>query len=490
MRPLKVLPSTAPSSAPAARPRLPAAGAYLGSFLDAELEAEALAAAPDRRVYFEVFGCQMNKLDAELMMSILYDEGYRLTNRLEDAGVVLYNTCAIREQAENRVFSKVGSLRALKRRKPELVIGVLGCSAQNHREAILSRYPQVGIVCGPGEFLRLPELIDSARRGERVAALDLDTEVSFQRTRNHGPNPFQAYVSVMRGCDQACTFCVVPSTRGKEVSRPVREIVDEARALVDDGVREIVLLGQTVNSYGKRLAKQRQIGLHHVLHELNRISGLERINFITSHPRFMFPELIAAMADLEKVTEYLHLPVQSGSDACLKRMLRTYTVDEYRRVVDACRERIPDLGLATDVIVGFCGETDDEFAATLRLVEETRYQGAFVFKYSERSGTRAANVYADDVPEDVKRERNQRVLETVERIAREMYAERVGRVENVLVEGVSKLDASRLTGRNRRHQIVVFPGSEADGLVGKIVPVRISDSTHVVLVGERAGEAR
>jgi tRNA-2-methylthio-N6-dimethylallyladenosine synthase len=442
-----------------------------------------------RRVYLEVFGCQMNKLDAELLVGALADEGYRLTGSPGTAGVILYNTCAVREQAENRVFSKVGALRRLKERRPETVIGVLGCSAQNHREAIFQRYPHVGIVCGPGEFLRLPELIEAARRGEQVAALDLETAPRFQRTRNLGPSPFQAYVSVMRGCDQACTFCVVPKTRGRELSRPVREIIDECHALADGGVREITLLGQTVNSYGKRLAKRRAIGLHHVLHELDRIPGLERIRFITSHPRFMSTELIDAMAGLEKVCEYLHLPVQSGADSVLRRMLRTYTADEYRRVLDECREKIPDLGLATDIIVGFCGETDREFAETLRLVEEMRYQGAFVFRYSERAGTRAAES-EDSVPEAVKRERNQAVLELQERISRDVYRSRVGNIEEVLVEGVSKHDAGRLTGRNRRHQIVVFPGTLGEGLAGRLVPVRVVDSTALVLIGERIGPGR
>jgi tRNA-2-methylthio-N6-dimethylallyladenosine synthase len=437
----------------------------------------------------EVFGCQMNKLDGELMLGALEEEGYRLTDDVRSAGIILYNTCAVREQAENRVFSKVGALRRLKERDPDLVIGVLGCSAQNHREAIFERYPQVGIVCGTGEFLRLPELIRIAREKGRVAALDLDTSPIFTRTRNLGPSPFQAYISVMRGCDQACTFCVVPRTRGKEISRPVREIVEEARALAAGGVREVTLLGQTVNSYGKRLAKGRAIGLEHVLHELDRIDGLERIRFITSHPRFMSPGLIDAMAGLGKVCEYLHLPVQSGSDAVLRRMLRTYTVDHYRKVAATLRERIPGLALATDMIVGFCGETDAEFDATVRLMEEIRFQGAFIFRYSERSGTRAA-LEPDDVPDAVKRERNQVLLGLQHRISLELHRERIGTVEEVLVEGPSKLDPKRLTGRSRGHRIVVFPGSAVEGLVGKLVPVRITDATALVLIGERAGPGR
>ena len=446
----------------------------------------------ERAVYFEVFGCQMNKLDAELMIDVLGEEGYALTDDIEAAGVILYNTCAIREQAENRVFSKVGGLKELKRTNPEVVIGVLGCSAQNHREQIFKRHPHVSIVCGTGEFLRLPELIDMARREDHVAALALDLETTprFTRTKNLGPNPYHAFVSVMRGCDQACTFCVVPRTRGKEISRPVREIVDEARALAEDGVREITLLGQTVNSYGKRLARGRAIGLHHVLYELEKIQGLERIRFITSHPRFMSPELIDAMAGLEKVCEYLHLPVQSGSDAVLRRMLRTYTIDHYREVVAACREKIPGFALATDIIVGFSGETDAEFEETVQLMEELRFQGAFIFKYSEREGTRAADTYRDDVPEEVKRERNQILLGLMRRISTATLRERVGGVEEVLVEGPSKTDATRFTGRNRANQIIVFPAQNEDHLIGKLVPVKILDSTALVLVGERAGPGR
>ena len=450
---------------------------------------DAASVPKHRRVYMEVFGCQMNKLDGELMVGALEEEGYRLTDDVRSAGVILYNTCAVREQAENKVFSKVGAIRPLKERDPDIVIGVLGCSAQNHRETIFERYPQVGIVCGTGEFLRLPELIRIAREKGRVAALDLDTSPTFTRTRNLGPSPFQAYISVMRGCDQACTFCVVPKTRGKEISRPVREIVEEARALAAGGVREVTLLGQTVNSYGKRLAKGRAIGLEHVLHELDRIDGLERIRFITSHPRFMSPGLIDAMAGLGKVCEYLHLPVQSGSDAVLRRMLRTYTVDRYREVAAALRERIPGLALATDIIVGFCGETDAEFDETVRIMEEIRFHGAFIFRYSERSGTRAALV-PDDVPEAVKRERNQILLRLQQRISLELHRERIGTVEEVLVEGPSKLDPKRLTGRSRAHRIVVFPGSADEGLVGKLVPVRITDATALVLSGERAGPGR
>lgn len=438
----------------------------------------------EKRVHFEVFGCQMNKLDAELMLATLLDHGYVLTGDIDRAGVILFNTCAVRQHAVDRVFSKIGRLRLRKKREPHLVIGLLGCVAQHEGKELLRRFPHLDLVCGTAEFLRLPELIEAARKGGPVTALDLRAPVRIERRRNLGPHPAQAYVSVMRGCDQACTFCVVPMTRGKEISRPVAEVVEEVRELVDRGVAEVTLLGQTVNSYGKRLAPNRKIGLHHLLHELNKIRGLERIRFITSHPRFMTQDLIDAMADLEKVCEYLHLPFQSGSDAVLRRMLRTYTIDHYRGVIARSRARIRNFAVATDVIVGFSGETDQEFAETYRLMEEIRFQGAFIFKYSRRPGTRAAKM-PDDVPEAVKKERNQILLELQERVSGEIYRERVGAVEEVLVEGPSRNDPSRLTGRNRANQIVVFPGRPAQGLEGRLVQVRITSATPLTLIGER-----
>lgn len=441
----------------------------------------------ERRVYFEVFGCQMNKLDAELMLGVLNENGYQLTDHPSKAGVVLYNTCAIREQAENRFFSKLGHLKKLKGERPDLVVGVLGCGAQNHQHDIFRRYPHVGIVCGPGEFLRLPQLIDQARSQGQVAALDLDKPVRFDRKKNLGPRPRHAFVSVMRGCDMACTYCVVPKTRGPEVSRPVNEIIEEAEVLASGGVKEITLLGQTVNSYGKRLAPGRRIGLQHVLHGLNQIDGLERIHFITSHPRFMNPDLIEAMGSLEKVCEYLHLPVQSGADTVLRRMLRSYTMDHYRKVIDECRERIPGLALATDIIVGFCAETDEEFEKTVKLLEEVRFNGAYIFKYSERPGTPAAE-FKDDVPEEVKRERNQVLLGIQKRISLELNNDSIGGQTEVLVEGVSKTDKTRWSGRNRKHQIVVFPIEGNEDLAGELVTVKVTAATPVVLVGERPGE--
>ncbi len=443
----------------------------------------------ERLVYIEVFGCQMNKLDAELMAGILLDHGYEVTEDIDQAGIILYNTCSVRQHAEDRVFSKIGRLRSRKRYQPKLIIGLLGCIAQSWKGEIFRRFPHVSIVCGTAEFPRLPQLIEEARQEGRVLAVDLRENVDVVRRRNLGPLPAQAYVSVMRGCDMACTFCIVPSTRGREVSRPVEEIAEEVRSLAGGGVAEVILLGQTVNSYGKRLAAGRKIGLHHLLQELNKIQGLERIRFITSHPRFMSEDLISAMADLEKVCEYLHLPVQSGSDLVLRRMRRGHTIDHYRKVIERCRRRVPNFAVATDFIVGFPGESPEDFSASCRLLEEIRFQGSFVFKYSPRPGTKAAEM-ADDVPNGVKQERNQVLLKLQERISDEIYRGRIGGVEEVLVEGVSKRDATRLTGRNRANQIVVFPGGESEGLAGKLVEVRITGATPLTLMGERVAPPR
>ena len=450
----------------------------------AAIDPSAGEAPAARRVYFEVFGCQMNKLDAELMLSALLDRGYVLTPDATRAGVILYNTCAVRQHAEDRVFSNLGRLRRRKEREPDLVIGLLGCTAQHAGREILRRFPHVDIVCGTGEFLRIPELIETARREGPVVAVDLENEVKFPARRNLGPRMAQAYVSVMRGCDQTCSFCIVPQTRGPEVSRPVAEVVDEVKGLVDRGTLEVTLLGQTVNSYGKRLSPGRRIGLHHLLHELNKVNGLERIRFITSHPRFMSEDLTAAMADLEKVCEYLHLPFQSGSDAVLRRMRRGHTAGHYREVIERCRARIPNFTVATDVIVGYPGETEEDFAATRKLMEEVRFQGAFVFKYSPRPGTRAADI-PDDVSDETKRERNAVLLEVQGKIGEDLRRARIGAVEEVLVEGISKNDPGRLTGRSRAFEIVVFPGREDEGLAGKLVKVRITEATALTLIGQR-----
>ncbi|MGE4619257.1 MAG: tRNA (N6-isopentenyl adenosine(37)-C2)-methylthiotransferase MiaB, partial [Planctomycetota bacterium] len=329
-----------------------------------QLEPVATDVPKARKVYFEVFGCQMNKLDAELMLEGLMQKGYQLVHDPEDAGVILYNTCSVREQAEERAVMRMTSFKRRKKEEPELVLGLTGCVAQHKQDELTERAPWIDLIIGTREFDRLPELIEEAR-GSRNALLatEMDSPLEFVRQRNLGPNPWHAFVSVMRGCDMVCTYCIVPTTRGKEVSRPPEVILDEVRRLADTGVREITFLGQTVNSYGKRLGAG--IGLDTLLRGVEEIDGIERCHFITSHPRFLRPKLIQSMADCSKVMDYLHLPVQSGSDSVLARMKRTYDRSFYLHVIERLREKMPDITLATDFIVGFPGESDAEFEESL-----------------------------------------------------------------------------------------------------------------------------
>ncbi|MCA8962393.1 MAG: tRNA (N6-isopentenyl adenosine(37)-C2)-methylthiotransferase MiaB [Planctomycetes bacterium] len=436
----------------------------------------------EKRVFFEVFGCQMNKLDSELMLESLTSSGYALTHDVDEAGVIVYNTCSIREKAEERAYSRLGSFKKRKARDPNLVIALTGCVAQHHQSDLLAKLPHVDMIVGTREFHRLPSMIEAARQGaEPTVATELDSPLEFHRSRNLGPSRTQAYVSVMRGCDQVCSYCIVPTTRGKEVSRPPEVILDEIRRLAADGVREITFLGQTVNSYGKRLGDG--IGLHTLLYGVEEIGGIERVRFITSHPRYMRPKLIDAMASCEKACEYLHLPVQSGSSAVLARMKRTYDRDFFLKVVDRLRSSIANFSLATDFIVGFPGETDDEFEESMSLAREVGFDHGYVFKYSPRPGT-VSHRMVDDVPDDVKKERNNLLLAEVLRTAQIRNESWVGRTVEILTEGPSKNDPSRFTGRTRDHRIVSF-AADACEPSGMFQRVRVDRATGTSLWGTK-----
>lgn len=444
------------------------------------------AVSKEHRVYFEVFGCQMNKLDAELMLESLQDRGYSLTHDSREASVILLNTCSIRDQAENRVYSRLGALKHRKTQEPDLVIGLLGCIAQHHEAELLKRVPHVDMIVGTREFHRIPDLIDEVRgNAGAVVATELDSPLEFVRKRNLGPTPHQAYVSVMRGCDMVCTYCIVPTTRGKEVSRTPEAILEECRRLADQGVREITFLGQTVNSYGKRLG-QPGVGLHTLLEGADEIPGLERVRFITSHPRFMRPKLIEAMAQCRTSCEYLHLPVQSGSDSMLARMKRTYTREYYLDRVERLRQAIPDLALATDFIVGFPGETDAEFEDSLTLIREAGFLGGYVFKYSPRPGTVSYGM-PDDVPEEVKKERHKILLDALHEAQEVDHKRRIGKTYEVLVEGPSKSDSTRWSGRTRDYRMVVWSG-QGNERPGDLVNLTIEDATALTLYGPRTDD--
>ena len=433
-----------------------------------------------KTVFFETFGCQMNKLDAELSLGLLQEEGYRVVDKVDEADVILFNTCSVRQHAEDKVYSHLGALKTLKKKHPEVIVGVLGCMAQKDGEAIFKRMPHVDLVCGTRMFSRLPELLLSIRNhGSHVLAVDEDQIVNVKRAVTYRPNFYQAFVTVMRGCDNFCSYCIVPYVRGRELSRTIADVKEEVQALVLNGCKEVTLLGQNINSYGKGLTGGVTLG--DLLSELNDLDGLERIRFVTSHPADVSRDLIRTISRLGKVCEYLHMPAQSGSDQTLKRMRRGYTAGYYRDLISYARELIPHIAVASDFIVGFPGETDEDFQETVRLMEDLRFQNCFIFKYSPRTGTKAAEL-KDDVPDEVKRARNIKLLELQKRISLEENKKIIGKKVQVLVEGASKSDLNKLSGRTRQNHIVVFNGST--DRVGKLVDVMIHEVTDLTLYGK------
>lgn len=432
----------------------------------------------DNAVQIVTFGCQMNKLDGELIRSRLFEEGYTFTDEQDQAGIVLFLTCSVREHAENRVHSRLGALKAWKRKHPQKIIGIMGCMAQKDGDALLKRHPHLDLVVGTRDFPQLPEFLIRVRTDrERLVALDREERPEVVRNEKLRPFPFKAYLSVMRGCQMYCSYCVVPYVRGKESSRPVAEIIEEAERLCADGVKEITLLGQTVNHYDDGAGHR----LPELLGLLNDLPGLERLSFITSYPAFMDDRLIHAMGACSILSRYLHLPAQSGSDRILKRMNRAYTAAQYVETVEKLRHVMPDLELGSDLIVGFPGERETDFQATMQLMETVRFQQAFIFKYSPRPGTKAAKALVDDVPEADKKARNAALLALQEKISIERNAGLVGREVEVLVEGISPRDADRYLGRTIHNHIVVFPG-QADW-VGTFKTVRIEKTTALTLIG-------
>lgn len=437
-----------------------------------------------KRVYIETFGCQMNQLESELILGKLATQGYQITEERDRADLILYNTCSVREHAEERAMSHAGTVRRLKKQKPELVVGIVGCMAQNKQEEIWKRLPFIDLIVGPRKLGAIPRLVEEIGRtgGKRMAVEEFDEEfIEPAHLTEARRTPFQAYIKVMEGCDLNCTFCIVPRTRGAEVSRAPEAIVEEARKLAGQGVVEITLLGQTVNSYGKGLKPY--CDLAGLLEKLNAVEGLRRIRFITSHPVFMKRRLIEAMRDLPKVCKYIHVPAQSGSNRILAAMKRRYTRERYLELAKEMTAEIPGLGIASDWIVGFPGETDADFEQTVELMNEVRCQGSFVFKYSPRPNTEA-HAMRDDVPESVKDARNQILLEVQERISGERNRALVGRRLEVLVEGPSKHVKTKWMGRADCNQIVCFEAGR--DWTGRFVEVDVTDSTPLTLTGKLA----
>ena len=456
----------------------------------------------DKRLYIETVGCQMNMLDSEMVVASLRKRGYELSDKPHDADAILFNTCSVRQHAEDKIYSALGKLRQLKQRHPDKIIGVLGCMAQKDQQLIFRRAPFVDLIVGPGQLHQVPDLIEQAAAGggQHVAVSlgrrDGTTEEirrsheSFDPLRDPTmrPTPFQAYLRIQIGCDKFCTYCVVPMTRGPEQGRPPEQILAEARTLADQGCLEITLLGQTVNSY-RYTSGGRTTTLADLLAMLHEINGIERLKFVTNYPKDMSPELLATVRDLPKVSSYLHVPLQSGSDHVLRRMKRGYTVGDYREMMGRIRQMLPEAAVSSDFIVGFCGETEEEFQQTMELTAECRFKNSFIFKYSVRPGTKAAERLPDDVPHEVKNRRNNELLALQNRISEEDNEKFLGRTVEILVEGPSKIaikrgpenPLSQFVGRTPCDRVVVFDGHERQ--VGKLLNVSIYDVTAHTLFG-------
>lgn len=443
-----------------------------------------------RSVYLETYGCQMNVSDSEIVASVLQAAGFGLTHDPERADVVLINTCAIRENAEQKVRRRLQELRARKRRhQPDLTLGVLGCMAERLRHNLLDEEQLVDLVVGPDAYRDIARLLtDTHETGQAAVNVQLSREETYADIApvRYDSNGISAFVSIMRGCDNMCSFCVVPFTRGRERSRPVESILDECSALVDRGFREVTVLGQNVNSYRTTLGGN-TVDFAELLSRVSDISPDLRIRYSTSHPKDCSDDLLHVHRERPNVCNYIHLPVQHGNTDVLARMRRTYTRDEYLDLVERARRIVPGVALSTDIIAGFCGETEEEHRDTLTLMEAVRYDLAYMFMYSERPDTYAARKYVDDVPEEVKKRRLSEIIDLQTRISAENNARDVGTEQVVLVEGPSRRSADRLCGRTDGNRMAVF---DHDGVeAGRYVRVRITDSTSATLLGETVGPA-
>jgi len=435
-----------------------------------------LQLAYGKTYYVTTFGCQMNAHDSERIKGLLEELGLGEAPSQEQADVIVLNTCTIREKPDTRFAAHMGNAAKLKRERPGTVIAVGGCYAEAQRERLFALYPDVDVAFGPGTISHLGTWLGAGGEGVARAAFGTGEERAFaaglpaRRERR-----FQAWVQVSMGCNSVCSYCIVPAVRGRETSRRPGEVLAEVERLATEGVREVTLLGQNVNSYGRDVGSS----FAELLRAIDAVPGIERIRFTSPHPKDFRRDVITAMAECAAVCEHAHLPLQSGSSRILKAMRRTYSRERYLRLVGELREAIPDLALTTDIIVGFPGETEDDFTETLAVVEEVGFDGAFTFVYSPRAGTEAAAM-PHQVPEELKRERIERLVDVVQRVAAERNAMRVGMVEEVLVEGRSRTEPELLRGRTRRNTTVNFKG---DAAPGELVPITIASATSTTLAG-------
>lgn len=438
-----------------------------------------------RQVYLETYGCQMNVSDSEIVASVLREDGFGLTHDPDTADIVLINTCAIRENAEQKVRHRLATFRAQKRKgRSGLKLGVLGCMAERLRHKLLDEEKLVDLVVGPDAYRDLPNLLnETAASGQAAVNVQLSREETYADISpvRYDTNGVSAFVSIMRGCDNMCSFCVVPFTRGRERSRPLDSILDECKQLVDMGYKEVTVLGQNVNSYRYEKAGS-QVSFAELLFQISLISPDLRIRYSTSHPKDCSDELLHVHRERDNVCNFIHLPVQHGNSEVLERMRRTYTRAQYLDLIDRARRIVPGIAFSTDIIAGFCGETEAQHQDTLSLMQEVRYDHAFMFIYSERPTTYAARKYEDDIPLEVKKRRLSEIIDLQTRIALEMNQAEIGREHTVLVEGPSKRSDARLCGRTDTNKMAIFDKNGFEK--GQYVKVRITDCTSATLLAE------
>ena len=444
-------------------------------------------APPSKRVFIRTFGCQMNEYDSDKMSDVLHAfEGYEKTATPENADVILYNSCSVREKASEKLFSDLGRIRELKLAKPDLLIGVGGCVASQEGEAIIKRAPYVDLVFGPQTLHRLPEMIQAKRKtGQSQVDISFPEVEKFDNMPPARVDGVTAFVSIMEGCSKYCSFCVVPYTRGEEISRSFESVMAEIRDLVGKGVKEVTLLGQNVNAYVGEMADGELADFALLLSAVHAVPGIERIRYTTSHPLEFTQRLIDCYAKLPKLVSQLHLPVQSGSDKVLAAMKRNYTAMEYKSIIRRLRAVRPDISISSDFIIGFPGETEDDFERTMKLIDEVQFDGSFSFIYSRRPGTPAASLI-DDTPNAVKLARLHRIQKLLDGQLHAVSNAMIGSTQRLLVEGVSRKDANELMGRTDNNRVVNFPvsGNNAKRLVGQFVDVVITGVSHYTLRGE------
>lgn len=427
------------------------------------------------------FGCQMNAVDSDHICMILEENGWTQVEDERDARMVIFNTCSVRQHAEDRVFGRLNFVSSLKKHRPSMIIGVMGCMVNSYKQDLLKRYPLLDFVVGTKDFRRISDIIEEVESSRSQMAFITDEHSALEyhdfRLRK---GSVSAFVPIMRGCDNFCTYCIVPYVRGREVSRPVENVIKEIRFLADKGVREVILLGQNVNSYGKGLSER--IDFAGLLKKVEEIDGIEFIRFMTSHPKDVSKDLFDVMADSKKIERHLHLPLQSGSDNMLKAMNRNYSLESYLDNIKYVRSVIPDISITTDIIVGFCGESRADFEATRNIMEEVRFENAFIFKYSSRKGTKAFDSLSDDVTKKEKERRHAELFKMQTQIRKEILSSAIGKTEPVLFHSVSKKDKSQIRGLSTSDRNVVC--SAASDMIGKVAQVRYTKLNAQTLVGE------